>query len=146
MTSPLLLKLSLSFKFCFTYRFPVQQRRPCKKMVNVEHKLQVWVGGGGINSAAYNFYFLFAICQEGVTTWLKQQQQMVEETLTLGELDVIREVKKELKRIKIELIKVEIQTYLLDKRTEEAEKIKQETCKRCRKVEKKKFYSKTYFT
>ena len=35
-------------------------------MVNVDIKLQVWVGS--INSAAYNFYFLFAICQEGVTT------------------------------------------------------------------------------
>ena len=48
---------------------------------------------------------------------------MAEDTLTFGELDVIREVKKELKRIKIELIKVEIQTYLLDKRTVEAERL-----------------------
>ena len=48
--------------------------------------------------------FLFAICQERTTTWLKQQQQMVKETLTLEELDAICEVKKELKQIKIELI------------------------------------------
>ena len=113
-------------------------------MVNVDinYKFGWW---GGINPAAYNFYFLFAICQEGVTTWLKQQQQMVEETLTIAELDVIREVKKELKRIKIELIKVEIQTYILDKRTEEAERLNRKLVKDVEKW-KKKCYSKTYFT
>ena len=62
---------------------------------------------------------------------------MVEDTLTLGELDVIREVKKELKRIKIELIKVEIQTYLLDKRTEEAERINGKLVKDVEKWKKK---------
>ena len=81
--------------------------------------------------------FLFAICQERVTTWLKQQQQMVEETLTLGELDAIREVKKELKRIKIELIKVEIQIYILDKRTEEAERLNGKLVKDVEKWKKK---------
>ena len=90
-------------------------------------------------------FFLFAICQEGVTTWLKQQQQMVLETLTLGELDVISEIKRELTRIKIELIKVEIQTYLLDKRTEEAERLNRKLVKDVEKWEKK-FYSKAYFT
>ena len=104
-------------------------------MSNINYKF----GVGGINSAAYNFYFLFAICQEGVTTWLKQQQQMVLETLTLGELDVIREIKKELKRIKIELIKVEIQTYLLDKRTEEAERLNRKLVKDVEKWKKKYF-------
>ena len=64
---------------------------------------------------------------------------MVEDTLTLGELDVIREVKKELKRIKIELIKVEIQTYLLDKRTEEAERINSKLVKDVEKWKKKYF-------
>ena len=89
---------------------------------------------------------MFAICQERVTTWLKQQQQMVEETLTLGELDAIREVKKELKRIEIELIKVEIQTYILDKRTEEAERLNGKLVKDVEKWKKNIFYSKTYFT
>ena len=55
---------------------------------------------------------------------------MVVETLTLGELDAWgSEIKKELKRIKLELIQVEIQTYLLDKRTEEAEKINKKLVK-----------------
>ena len=108
------------------------------------HKLQVWVGGA-VLIPLLNFYFLFAICQEGVTTWLKQQQQRVEETLTIAELEIIREIKKELKRIKIELIKVEIQTYILDKKTEEAERLNRKLVKDVEKW-KKKCYSKTYFT
>ena len=62
---------------------------------------------------------------------------MVLETLTLGELDVILEIKKELKRIKLELIKVEIQTYLLDKRTEEAERLNKKLVKDVEKWKKK---------
>ena len=64
---------------------------------------------------------------------------MVLETLTLGNLDVISEIKKELKRIKLELIKVEIQTYLLDKRTEEAERLNRKLVKDVEKWKKKYF-------
>ena len=61
------------------------------------------------------------------------------ETLTLGELDVISQTKAELKRIKLELIKVEIQIYLLDVRTEEAEKINKKLVKDVEKWKKKYF-------
>ena len=72
-----------------------------------------------------NIFCLF--CQEA-TTWLKQKQQMLAETF-VGEIDVISEMKADLKRIKIELIQVEIQTYLLDKRTREAEEINKKLVK-----------------